>query len=106
MLAAGSFAALAIAYVAELGIADLLPLSTSSFLATYVLSMAAAVRLLDGRATWMARVALAACIGVLAFAGIQIVWLIAVMLAAVIYAVWAERSKARLAKAQLDSFTP
>lgn len=106
VLAAGSFAALAIAYVAELGIADLLPLSTSSFLATYVLSMAAAVRLLDGRAAWMARIALTACIGVLAFAGIQIVWLIAVMLAAVIYAVWAERSKARLAKAQLDSFTP
>src|SRR3989442_11915115 len=40
--------ALAITYAAAPRSADLLPLSTSSFIATYVLSIAAAVRLLPG----------------------------------------------------------
>lgn len=104
VLAAGSFAALAIAYVADLGIAELLPLSTSSFLATYVLSMAAAARLLDGGAAWLARIALAACVVVLAFAGVQIVWVVSVTIAAALYA--GRSARAGQERAQLDSFTP
>jgi amino acid efflux transporter len=68
--------AAALAYTRHWGIADLLPLSTSSFIATYVLSMAAAVRLLRGRLRWIAAVSLAACCTVLIFVGpLLLAWL-------------------------------
>ncbi len=64
-----------VAYFAGWGIADLLPLSTSSFIATYVLSMAAAVRLLRPPMRYAAAISLAACVVVLFFAGPLLVWI-------------------------------
>src|SRR5207245_10359239 len=68
-------AAAALSYVAGWNIPDLLPLSTSSFIATYVLSMAAAMRLLDPPLRYAAAVSLAACVGVLFFAWALLVWM-------------------------------
>jgi amino acid efflux transporter len=65
--------------------ADLLALSTSSFIATYVLSMAAAVRLLRSHERVIAVVGLAACAIVLAFVGALVLWLAAVAIAAIVY---------------------
>jgi amino acid efflux transporter len=76
---------LAITYAAALRSADLLPLSTSSFIATYVLSMAAAVRLLRGGEAVLAAIGLVACAAVLVFVGPLFVWLAAVALAALLY---------------------
>ncbi len=67
--------AAAVAYAANWGIADLLPLSTSSFIATYVLSMAAAVRLLRPPLRYAAATSLAACAVVLFFVGPLLVWI-------------------------------
>lgn len=67
------------AYVTGWSIADLLPLSTSSFIATYVLSMAAAVRLLRPPMRHAATISLAACIIVLFFAGPLLVWIAGIM---------------------------
>jgi len=67
--------AAAASYAAGWRIADLLPLSTSSFIATYVLSMAAAVRLLRPPLRYAAAVALVACIAVLLFSGLMLVWI-------------------------------
>jgi amino acid efflux transporter len=70
--------AASVAYFAGWSIADLLPLSTSSFIATYVLSMAAAVRLLRPPLRYTASISLAACILVLFFAGPLLVWIIGI----------------------------
>lgn len=70
-----SAAAASVSYAAGWTIADLLPLSTSSFIATYVLSMAAAVRLLEPPLRYTAAVSLAACVVVLAFAKMLLVWI-------------------------------
>ena len=78
-------AAAALSYVAGWNIADLLPLSTSSFIATYVLSMAAAMRLLDPPLRYAAAVSLAACVGVLFFAGALLVWIAGVAACSVGY---------------------
>lgn len=67
--------AASVSYVAGWSIADLLPLSTSSFIATYVLSMAAAVRLLRPPLRYAAVISLAACVMVLFFAGPLLVWI-------------------------------
>lgn len=67
--------AAAVAYTTNWGIADLLPLSTSSFIATYVLSMAAAVRLLRPPLRYAAATSLAACAVVLFFVGPVLVWI-------------------------------
>src|SRR5262245_22691393 len=61
--------AMGTAYLAGWGVGNLLPLSASSFIATYVISMAAAVRLLHGAARVGAAVALVACVMVLLFSG-------------------------------------
>lgn len=82
---AACLVALGVTYVAELRAADLLPLSTSSFIATYVLSMAAAVRLLKGAEAMLAAIGLIACVAVLAFVGGVVLWLVAVSLASVLY---------------------
>ena len=95
MLGAACLVALVCAYFRNLQIAQLLPLSTSSFVATYVLSMAAAVRLLRGREAALAAISLAGCLVVLAFVGPLSLWLIAVSLAAVSYGVVARRLRAR-----------
>ena len=73
-------------YAGGIRSADLLPLSTSAFIATYVLSMAAAVRLLSGKDAMLAGVGLVACLVVLAFVGAFLAWLVAVSLAAALYA--------------------
>lgn len=79
-------AATTLTYASGIRSADLLPLSTSSFIATYVLSMAAAVRLLSGKDAVLAAVGLVACLVVLAFVGALLAWLVAVSLAAALYA--------------------
>lgn len=92
VLGAACLAALGVAYVADLGIAELLPISTSSFLATYVLSMTAAVRLLDGGARVLAVISLVACVAVLAFAGALALWLVGVAAVALAYGAWTARA--------------
>ncbi|MFP2931582.1 APC family permease [Pyxidicoccus sp. 3LG] len=86
---AGLFAvtmvALAVTYFGGLRIPDLLPFSTSSFLATYVLSMAAAVKLLRGPVSRAAIVSLVACTAVFFFVGALIAWVAAVAACALAY---------------------
>lgn len=84
-LGGSTLAALGLTYVFGLRLADLLPISTSAFLATYILSMAAGVRLLRGREATLAAVGLVACLIVLAFAGAHLLWIAAVSLAALLY---------------------
>lgn len=74
-----------VAYLAGWGVDDLLPLSASSFIATYVLSMAAACRLLRGWARIGAAVALVACTVVLLFSGALLAWIVGVSIASVLY---------------------
>jgi len=89
--------ALGATYAADLHGADLLPISTSSFIATYVLSMAAAVRLLRGADAVLAAVGLVACVIVLAFVGALVAWLVAVAVAASLYSGRAHRAIVRAA---------
>jgi amino acid efflux transporter len=84
-LCAVSMLALSVTFVFKLRIADLLPFSTSSFLATYVLSMAAAVRLLRAPLTHAAIVSLVACTVVLFFVGTLLAWVAAVAACALAY---------------------
>src|SRR5262249_54575699 len=77
--------AMVVAYLAGRGVGDLLPLSASSFIATYVLSMAAATRLLHGWARAGAAVALVACVVVLLFSGALLAWIVGVGIASVLY---------------------
>lgn len=77
--------ALSVTWLGRLRIADLLPFSTSSFLATYVLSMAAAVKLLRGRMAHAAIVSLVACTAVFFFVGTLIAWVAAVAVCALVY---------------------
>jgi amino acid efflux transporter len=77
--------AMTVAYLAGWGVGDLLPLSASSFIATYVLSMAAATRLLHGWARIGAAVALVACSVVLLFSGAILAWILGVSIACVLY---------------------
>jgi amino acid efflux transporter len=67
--------AAAATYSAGWKIADLLPLSTSSSIAIYVLSMAAAVRLLGPPLRSAAAAALVACLVVLVFSGPLLAWI-------------------------------
>ncbi len=77
--------ALSASFLLKLRIADLLPFSTSSFLATYVLSMAAAVRLLRGPLAHAAILSLVVCTGVLFFVGTLLAWVAAVTTCALAY---------------------
>lgn len=94
--------AVAVAYFAGWGVDDLLPLSASSFIATYVLSMAAAVRLLRGWARSGAAVALVACTVVLLFSGALLAWIVGVSIASVLYTRARLRSPAHVATAVVD----
>ena len=67
--------AAAVAYARGWTLADLLPLSTSSFIATYVLSMAAAIRLLQPPLRYAAAITLLACTTVLLFSGPLLAWI-------------------------------
>ena len=77
--------AAAVAFGAHLDIANLLPLSTSSFIATYVLAMAAAVRLLRPPLRYAAATSLAACTIVLFFVGPLLVWVAGVAACSLAY---------------------
>ena len=87
LLALGAAAAIAlwVAHLGQLDTARLLPISTSSFLATYVLSMAAAIRLLRAPLSHAAGVSLVACVIVLFFVGPLLLWLGVVAGAALLY---------------------
>jgi amino acid efflux transporter len=87
LVALGGSAAIAlwVAHVGHFGTAELLPISTSSFLATYVLSMAAAIKLLRPPLAHAAAVSLVACVIVLFFVGPLVLWLAAVAGAALLY---------------------
>ena len=91
-IGAACLAAIALTYVTGTRPSDLLPISTSSFIATYVLSMAAAVRLLSGKETLLAVVGLVACVVVLVFVGALIGWLVGVAVVAMLYLERARRA--------------
>jgi amino acid efflux transporter len=84
-LCVGFLAWLAASYLFRLTVADLLPISTSSYLTTYVLSMAAGVRLLSGWGRAAAAISLAACIVVMLFIGVFFVWVGGVTIACLAY---------------------
>jgi len=92
-LGAVSMGALAVALVTGLGIAELLPYSTSSFLATYVLSMAAAMKLLRPPMTVLAAISLVACLGVLMFVGPLLGWIGGITLACLAYQRFVQRRR-------------
>jgi amino acid efflux transporter len=71
--------------LAQGDIAGLLPVSTASFLATYVLSMAAAVKLLRPPMSYAAFGSLLACVAVLPFVGTALLWIAGVAVACLAY---------------------
>ena len=90
----GFLAWMAVAYAFRLNEADLLPISTSSYIATYVLSMAAGVRLLKGRARGGAVAGTVACVLVLPFAGAVMAWVLGVTIACVAYRLFRRKDPA------------
>jgi amino acid efflux transporter len=78
-------AGLAIAYVRRLGAEDLLFVPSPLVVATYVIAMAAALRLLDGRARAPAACALVLCLGVVPVLGASAGVPLAVAAAALLY---------------------
>lgn len=93
VMGALSVAAIGLAYRYQLGISSLLPLSTSSFIATYVLSMAAAARLLKGFPAVLAIFSLVGCLFILLFVGALVLWVATVALASVLYGLAANRRR-------------
>lgn len=93
LAALATFSALAfvVALVAGLGIADMLPFSSAAFVATYVLSMAAAVRLLRAPLSHAAVVSLAACTVVFTYVGRMLAWVALVAACAAAYQWFAAR---------------
>jgi amino acid efflux transporter len=85
VLAAVGMGALLVAYVTDLRIADLLAPSNSAFIATYVLSMAAAMRLLRGPLRVGAAISLVACVVVFVFTGGFVLWIAGVTALSLIY---------------------
>ncbi|MFP2910166.1 APC family permease [Pyxidicoccus sp. 3LFB2] len=92
-LCAVALLGLGVTHFAKLRIADLLPFSTSAFLATYVLSMAAAVRLLRPPLSYAAILSLLACTAVLFFVGTFLAWVGAVSVCALAYQHFAARRR-------------
>jgi amino acid efflux transporter len=84
-LGASCAAAAVVAYAAGWSIADLLPFSTSSFIATYVLSMAAAVHLLRPPLRYAAVASLVTCTIVLLFVGPLLAWIAGVAACSLAY---------------------
>ncbi|NMO23265.1 amino acid permease [Pyxidicoccus fallax] len=93
-LGAAALLGLAATYLGRLRIADLLPFSTSSFLATYVLSMAAASKLLRPPLSYAALLSLVACTAVLFFVGTFLAWVAAVTVCALAYQQLVSRRRA------------
>lgn len=85
VLFALSMIALFIAWAVRVGIDALLPFSSAAFIATYVLSMAAAVKLLTGPLRLAAVVSLIACAVVIAFVGKLLWWVAFVSACALLY---------------------
>lgn len=98
-LGAGFAGAVWLAHARHLGIPELLPYSTSSFLATYILSMAAAARLLAPPLKHAAALSLVACVVVLYFVGPVVVWLGAVAGSALVYQ-WVATARVKRADAE------
>lgn len=90
-LFAGFIVWLVASYIFGLTVADLLPISTSSYIATYVLSMAAGARLLSGWGRAAAWVSLIACVAVLLFVGTFFAWIGGVTLACLTYQAYQRR---------------
>jgi amino acid efflux transporter len=90
-LFAGFLGWMGVVYAFGVEEAQLLPISTSSYIATYVLAMAAGVRLLAGAPRARAFFALAACVLVLAFVGALLAWIVGVTAACLAYQAWAGR---------------
>ncbi len=90
-LFAGFLGWMGVVYAFGVEEAQLLPISTSSYIATYVLAMAAGVRLLAGAPRAGAFIALAACVLVLAFVGALLAWIVGVTAACLAYQAWAGR---------------
>jgi len=85
VLAGVGLTALLVAYVTDLRIADLLAPSNSAFIATYVLSMAAAMRLLRGPLRVGAAISLVACVVVFVFTGGLVLWIAGVTVLSLLY---------------------
>lgn len=90
--------AISVSYAAGWSIADLLPLSTSSFIATYVLSLAAAARLLRPPLNYAAAIALVACVIVLLFSGPLLAWIAGVAACSLAYQAFSVRRGGRAAE--------
>jgi amino acid efflux transporter len=84
-VAAVGAAGLLVAYVRRLGAEDLLFVPSPLVVATYVIAMAAAVRLLEGRARLLAACALVLCLGVVPVLGASSGVPVAVAAAALLY---------------------
>ncbi len=76
---------LAVCYLAGKGISELLPISAAAFISTYVLSMAAAMRLLPPPLSYGAAITLAVCALVLCFVGPLVLWVFVVGGASLLY---------------------
>lgn len=79
----------------NLTVADLLPISTSSYIATYVLSMAAGVKLLTGWGRFAAITSLVACVVILLFVGAFFIWLGGVVVACLLFQITNKRKLAQ-----------
>lgn len=80
-------AVVAVLLLTHLEIARILPLPAANFIIIYVMSMAAAARLLPGAARYVAVIALLSCVAVLIFLGPVLLWPAAIAAAALIYQV-------------------
>jgi amino acid efflux transporter len=90
-LCAGFILWLGASYIFGLTVADLLPISTSSYIATYILSMAAGTRLLSGWGRAAAWISLIACVAILVFVGAFFVWIGGVILVCLAYQAYQRR---------------
>jgi amino acid efflux transporter len=77
--------AMAVAYAKGWGAEDLLVVPNSLVIATYLIAMAAALRLVEGRARLFALVGLALCAGIFPFAGASLLLPLGVGVAALVY---------------------
>jgi amino acid efflux transporter len=75
----------------HLDIARVLPLPAANFILIYIISMAAAARLLSSAYRYLAIIALICCTGVLLFLGPVLLWPAAIALASVVYQRMARR---------------
>jgi amino acid efflux transporter len=69
----------------RLDIARVLPLPAANFIVIYIVSMAAAARLLSSAYRYLAIIALTCCTAVLAFLGPVLLWPLAIALASLVY---------------------